>query len=262
MSRAGRISTRSRASTSPSFANEWATPGGISMTSPGPACRVRRPTRKRIRPSTTSKRSVWIGWTWGTGTDPPGRSAKSNASSSPPVEAAVSVNLKRSPVTGFSSDRRPRGWVCVRQSKARSVRLSIARSRKSMFHRLRFAAWMRSPDCSTGPRAREAFLLRSTLAPPWALRIEDEAPLTVVAVVRGSAWVLPDEGEPCGCGPGDVAVAARARPLHGRRRPGDRAQVLIGPGQVCTTPDGAEARADGSDARHPHAGATRPTARR
>ena len=56
-----------------------------------------------MRPATTSKRSVWTGWTCGIGTAPPGRSAKSNASSSPSVVAAVSVNVKRSPVTGFSS---------------------------------------------------------------------------------------------------------------------------------------------------------------
>ena len=36
-----------------------------------------------------------------------------------------------------------------------------------------------------GPRARGAFLFRSILEPPWGLRIEDEAPLTLVAVVAG-----------------------------------------------------------------------------
>ena len=40
-----------------------------------------------------------------------------------------------------------------------------------------------------GPRARDAFLLRSQMSPPWSLRVEDEAPLTVVAVVRGWAWL-------------------------------------------------------------------------
>ncbi|HXS44571.1 MAG TPA: cupin domain-containing protein, partial [Solirubrobacteraceae bacterium] len=47
-----------------------------------------------------------------------------------------------------------------------------------------------------GPRARDAFLLRSSMDPPWSLRIADEAPLTVLAMVRGRAWVLADEGEP------------------------------------------------------------------
>ena len=37
-----------------------------------------------------------------------------------------------------------------------------------------------------GPRARGAFLLRSSMDPPWSLRIQDEAPLTVVAIVRGA----------------------------------------------------------------------------
>jgi len=36
-----------------------------------------------------------------------------------------------------------------------------------------------------GPRARGAFLLKSVMTPPWSLRIEDEAPLTVMAQVRG-----------------------------------------------------------------------------
>ena len=49
------------------------------------------PTRNRIRPDVTSKRSVWIGWTWEIGTAPPGLGAKSKASSSPSVVAAVSV---------------------------------------------------------------------------------------------------------------------------------------------------------------------------
>ena len=33
------------------------------------------------------------------------------------------------------------------------------------------------------PESRGAFLLRSTMDPPWSLRIQDEAPLTLVAVV-------------------------------------------------------------------------------
>jgi AraC-like DNA-binding protein len=37
------------------------------------------------------------------------------------------------------------------------------------------------------PRARGAFILRSVLSAPWSMRIEDEAPLTLMAVVRGSA---------------------------------------------------------------------------
>jgi hypothetical protein len=47
-----------------------------------------------------------------------------------------------------------------------------------------------------GPRARGAFLLRAVLDPPWSLRIQDRAPLTLVAMVRGGAWVRYDgDGE-------------------------------------------------------------------
>src|SRR5690349_21171953 len=53
-----------------------------------------------------------------------------------------------------------------------------------------------------GPRARGAFLLRSTLEPPWCLRIEDEAPLTLMSVVKGEAYV----GE-IQLKAGDVAIA-------------------------------------------------------
>ena len=58
-----------------------------------------------------------------------------------------------------------------------------------------------------GPRARGAFLLKLAFDPPWALRIQDEAPIAVISVVRGSTLIIAD-GE-------------RAGPPPGRRR-GDR----------------------------------------
>ena len=57
-----------------------------------------------------------------------------------------------------------------------------------------------------GPRARGAFLLRCLFDAPWAVRLEDEAPLSVTAVVRGSMWVRPDDAEPVLLGAGDVVV--------------------------------------------------------
>ena len=44
-----------------------------------------------------------------------------------------------------------------------------------------------------GPKARGALLLKSVFNPPWAVRIEDRAPLTVLTLVRGSGWLLPDD---------------------------------------------------------------------
>ena len=57
-----------------------------------------------------------------------------------------------------------------------------------------------------GPRARGAFLLRSIMDPPWSIRVQDEAPLSLVAMVRGEAWVVPDDGDAGGSAPGDVVI--------------------------------------------------------
>ena len=91
-----------------------------------------------------------------------------------------------------------------------------------------------------GPRARNAFLLRSHLDPPWSIRIQDEAPLTLVAVVRGAAWVVPDGGEPVRLGHGDLAILRGPEPYLVADAPATPPQVLILPGQRCVTPDGTE----------------------
>ncbi len=91
-----------------------------------------------------------------------------------------------------------------------------------------------------GPRARGAFLLRSTMDPPWSLRIQDEAPLTLVAIVRGEAWVVPDVGEPTRLGQGDVAIFRGPEPYTVADDPATAPQVVIHPDQRCTTPDGEE----------------------
>jgi len=93
-----------------------------------------------------------------------------------------------------------------------------------------------------GPRAREAFLLRSSMDPPWSLRIQDEAPLTVVSMVRGRAWIVPDAGEPVSLGAGDVAIVRGPEHYTVADDPATAPQVAIDPGQVCRSLDagGAE----------------------
>lgn len=86
-----------------------------------------------------------------------------------------------------------------------------------------------------GPRARSAFLLRSILTPPWAMRIEDESPLTVLTVVEGSAWILVPDAEPVRLLPGDVAVATGPEHYTVADRPDTEPTVIILPGQVCTS---------------------------
>lgn len=87
-----------------------------------------------------------------------------------------------------------------------------------------------------GPRARGAFLLRSVLEPPFALRVQDEAPLTLVTLVRGSAHVIHDSA--VRLDPGDVAVIRGPEPYTVADDPSTPWQTIIHPGQLCTTVDG------------------------
>ncbi|MFC7328233.1 AraC family transcriptional regulator [Marinactinospora rubrisoli] len=86
-----------------------------------------------------------------------------------------------------------------------------------------------------GPRARGAFLQRSVLSPPWSLRIEDRAPLTLMAVLEGSAWVLPGDGPAAVMRTGDVAVVRGPDPYVVADTPGTPPRAIIHPGQRCTT---------------------------
>lgn len=89
-----------------------------------------------------------------------------------------------------------------------------------------------------GPRARRAFLLRILLDPPWSVRLEDEAPLSVTSVVRGHLWVRPDGEEPVLLEAGDVVVWVGGEHWTMADDPATPDQVVIHPGQVCTTVDG------------------------
>ena len=89
-----------------------------------------------------------------------------------------------------------------------------------------------------GPRARNVFVLRSVLEPPWALRICDEAPLTVVAMVRGTACILRDGNETLHLAEHDVAVISGPGHYTVADHPATLPQVVIHPGQRCATPSG------------------------
>ncbi|GAB2824360.1 AraC family transcriptional regulator [Actinocorallia aurea] len=89
-----------------------------------------------------------------------------------------------------------------------------------------------------GQRARGAFLLRSVMDPPWSMRIEDGAPLTVVVLACGTAWLTPAAGPPVEVTPGAVAVARGPDPYTVADAPDTSPQISIGPGQVCASLDG------------------------
>jgi AraC-like DNA-binding protein len=96
--------------------------------------------------------------------------------------------------------------------------------------------------------------------PPWSIRIEDRAPLSLVSMVKGRAWVIPDDDAPVRLDAGSVAVMRGPDPYTFADDPATQAQVVIHPGQHCTTPDGQPlARAMGLGVRSWGNSATGPT---
>jgi AraC-like DNA-binding protein len=87
------------------------------------------------------------------------------------------------------------------------------------------------------PRARDAFLLRASMAPPWGLRIQDEAALTVVAMTRGSSsWER--AGETFRLGTGDVVLLTGPTPYDVSDRPGRTPFAVVQPGNRPESPGG------------------------
>src|SRR5262249_28976819 len=81
---------------------------------------------------------------------------------------------------------------------------------------------------------------------PWSLRIADEAPLTVMALARGQAWVLPDDGPRRLMQAGDIAIFRGPDPYTVADDPATPVQAIIHPGQRCTTVSGEELVGQGS----------------
>jgi AraC-like DNA-binding protein len=66
-------------------------------------------------------------------------------------------------------------------------------------------------------------------------------PLTIAAILRGDAWVDLDDGtDPVRLSAGDVTVVRGPEPYLLADTPGRRPQIVIHPGQRCTTPDGED----------------------
>ncbi|MFF2025138.1 AraC family transcriptional regulator [Streptomyces sp. NPDC058171] len=89
-----------------------------------------------------------------------------------------------------------------------------------------------------GPRARGAFLIRACFDPPWSVRVEDQAPLSLMVVVTGEAWIVPASGAPVRIGPGDVALARGPEHYTCADAPDTVPLVRCLPGGICATPDG------------------------
>ncbi|MEU6261178.1 AraC family transcriptional regulator [Streptomyces sp. NPDC047043] len=81
-------------------------------------------------------------------------------------------------------------------------------------------------------------MIRACFEPPWCIRIEDRAPLTVMLMVRGEAWIVPDAGERMHLRAGDLAIARGPDPYTCADDPATPPQALILPGAECHYPDG------------------------
>jgi len=87
------------------------------------------------------------------------------------------------------------------------------------------------------PRARDAFILRASMAPPWSIRVQDEAALTVVAMAGGrSVWER--DGATFELGTGDVVLLTEPTPYTVADQAGRPPFAIIRPGNRPETPDG------------------------
>lgn len=78
----------------------------------------------------------------------------------------------------------------------------------------------------------------SLLKPPWSLRIQDEASLAVVSMVRGGAWVMVDNNAPRQLCEGDVAIFRGPDHYTISDDPATEPDIVIHPGNVTKTLDG------------------------
>ncbi|MEU6711669.1 AraC family transcriptional regulator [Nonomuraea sp. NPDC046802] len=83
-------------------------------------------------------------------------------------------------------------------------------------------------------RAEGTVLRQSFLAPPWSLLNEEAPPLTLYTVLRGSTWVVPEEGHAALLTAGDTALLRGPAPHRVADDPNRPPQVVIHHGVRCT----------------------------
>jgi AraC-like DNA-binding protein len=88
----------------------------------------------------------------------------------------------------------------------------------------------------SGPRAQGAFLLRLAMSAPWCLSVEDEAPLTLMAVLDGEPWVVGEA--PVRLAPGDLSIMKGPETYLVADDPSTPVSITVGPDQRCRALDG------------------------
>lgn len=88
------------------------------------------------------------------------------------------------------------------------------------------------------PRARESFLLRMQMTAPWAVRVEDEAPLALLVAARGTTYLRCPGGAVHTVAPGGAALLRGPYPVVLGDAPTGRERAVVRPGNRCETPGG------------------------
>ena len=95
-------------------------------------------------------------------------------------------------------------------------------------------------DLLVGVRARSAAFCRAILDPPWALRIADGAALALVTILRGHAWIVPNNAEPVLMQTGDVAIVKGPDHYTVGDHPSTVPDIVVHADNRLTTVDGCD----------------------
>jgi AraC-like DNA-binding protein len=114
----------------------------------------------------------------------------------------------------------------------------MANTLARMSNRLEFGAMDALTALLEGPRADQAHLLRAVMARPWAIAIEDEAPLALVAVTHGDVWLRRGDRPPVPLAEGTVALLRGPEHYVVADAPDADPTIVVGPGNDCRSLDG------------------------
>lgn len=89
-------------------------------------------------------------------------------------------------------------------------------------------------------RARGAVFRQTIMRPPWALRMAGGAPLTLATMVRGRAWIVPDQREPVAIEVGDIAVVRGDAPYTVADDPASTPSLMVTGADYCPGAEGVE----------------------
>jgi AraC-like DNA-binding protein len=91
-----------------------------------------------------------------------------------------------------------------------------------------------------GTRAQSALLNQAILDPPWSLRIADGAPLALATVLRGHAWIVPDDAPPTLVRTDDIAIICGSDHYTVAHDPAVPPDLVVHAGGRYTTPAGVD----------------------